>query len=252
MHWYNLLLLVICIFPLTLFSQTHRLFDRNSIGWYNYQGTYALRGKFSWHTEFQWRRDEWIKNWQQSVVRTGVNYQVAEGVQFRIGYGWFETFVYGDIPLNRWGKNFTEHRIFQVVTLSNKMKRLDLSHRFMLEQRFIGVYHAHEEITESEYRFVNRGRYMFRIQLPLNKPAVEKGTVYLAAADEILIGFGKNIGENVFDQNRIYGFLGYQPTSAFRLEAGFVQQLAQLGREINGQNVFQNNRGVILNTYIRI
>jgi hypothetical protein len=70
----------------------------------------------------------------------------------------------------------------------------------------------------------------------------------LAIYDEILIGFGANVNENIFDQNRFGVLLGYKYNNSFRLEAGFLNQRVQLGREVNNQNVFQNNSGIIVNT----
>jgi hypothetical protein len=56
-----------------------------------------------------------------------------------------------------------------------------------------------------------------------------------------MIGFGKNVAENIFDQNRIGILFGYRFSPKVRLEAGYLNQIVQLGREINNQNVFQYN-----------
>jgi len=93
---------------------------------------------------------------------------------------------------------------------------------------------------------LNRIRYMPRIDVPLYKK------LYAAAYDEIFIGFGKNVGENIFDQNRIGLLLGYRFSTLFRAEAGYLNQTVQLGREIGGRNVIQYNNGLILNTYFQL
>jgi hypothetical protein len=59
--------------------------------------------------------------------------------------------------------------------------------------------------------------------------------------------FGQNVNANVFDQNRIGVLLGYRFNKHIRLEAGYLNQIVQFGRQINGQAVFQNNNGVIVN-----
>jgi hypothetical protein len=46
----------------------------NFIGWYNYFGTFTVSQKFSIHTEYQFRRNKLITEWQQSLLRVGVNY----------------------------------------------------------------------------------------------------------------------------------------------------------------------------------
>ena len=68
--------------------------------------------------------------------------------------------------------------------------------------------------------------------------------------DEVFIGFGENVNENVFDQNRVAVLLGYKFSPSLRIEGGYLNQTVQLGREVNGRNVFQYNNGIILNTYL--
>lgn len=230
-----------------IFAQNVRFTDRNSIGWFNYFGTIKLKTKWSLHTEYQWRRVQIIKDWQQSLLRIGVNYQLNNDVQFRLGYAWAETFAYGDIPLNAFGKQFTEHRTYQMATINDKIGKVSLSHRFMLEQRWLGRYTSATDTKDDDFLFMNRMRYMIKGQIPLIN--YETNSIYAAAYNEILIGFGKNVGENIFDQNRIGLLLGKTINNSFRIEAGYLNQIVQLGREVNNRNVFQYNNGVILNTY---
>lgn len=229
-------------------GQNNRLNTNNHIGWYNYFGTFKVSEKIGVHTEYQWRRNNYIADWQQSVLRVGLNYNFNPRVLFRVGYAWIETFPYGDIPLNGLGRDFTEHRIFQMVQLSHKEGIVDFSHRFMLEQRFVGRYSSAIETTEDEFPFLNRMRYMVRLQIPLTGKEIKDKTPYVAFYDEIFIGFGKNVNANVFDQNRIGVLLGYRYNQNFRVEAGYLNQTLQYGRQINGQNVFQSNNGFVINT----
>ena len=90
---------------------------------------------------------------------------------------------------------------------------------------------------------------MYRLQMPIVKKEIEDKTPYAAIYDELFIGFGKNVNENVFDQNRLGILLGYRFNKKFRVEGGFLQQIVQLGREVNNRNVFQYNNGIILNSY---
>lgn len=146
------------------------------------------------------------------------------------------------------GRDFTEHRIFEMVQLGHKEGIVDFSHRFMLEQRFVGRYSSLAETTEDEFPLLNRIRYMIRVQVPLKGNEIKDKTPYLAFYDEIFIGFGENVNVNVFDQNRIGILLGYRFNKNVRIEGGYLNQTVQLGRLINGQNVFQSNNGFILNT----
>ena len=235
-------------FSSEVLGQNTRLNTSNTIGWYNYFGTFKLSSKLGLHTEYQWRRTDLITSWQQGLLRVGLNYQLNPRVLFRVGYAWAETFPYGDIPINGLGRDFTEHRIFEMAQLSHKEGKVEFSHRFMLEQRFVGRYSSANVSKEDEFPFLNRMRYMIRIQVPLKGNEMKDKTPYFAIYDEILVGFGKNVNANVFDQNRIGILLGYRFNKNIRIEAGYLNQTLQFGRQINGQNVFQNNNGIIINT----
>ena len=195
--------LVLCFLFIAVFvsnstnAQNTRLNNYNSIGWYNYFGTFKISQKFGIHTEYQFRRNEIISEWQQSLLRLGVNYQINPKIQLRLGYALIETFPYGEIPINGMGKDFTEHRLFQMATIIDRVSIVDLSHRFMLEQRWVGRYSNANLTKEDEYPLLNRFRYMFRFQIPLKGKEIKDKTLYAAVYDEVFIGFGKNVNENI-------------------------------------------------------
>ena len=249
----KLLFALILLFAAKLsFSQNARINHNNTIGWYNYFGTFKLSDKFGLHTEYQWRREDLIKNRQQGLLRVGFNYNLNPRVMFRVGYAWIETFPYGEFPINGFGKDFTEHRIFEMVQLSHKEGIVDFSHRFMLEQRFVGRYSSASVTREDEFPMLNRFRYMVRLQVPLKGKEIKEKIPYVALYDEIFVGFGKNVSANVFDQNRLGLLFGYRFDKNVRIEAGYLNQILQFGRQINGQNVFQNNNGIIVNANFNI
>lgn len=230
-------------------AQSNRVNTYQTIGWYNLFATVKVSEKNSIHAEYQFRRDEWITNWQQSLLRIGYNHNFSKRVQLRLGAVWIETFPYGDIPINALGKDFTELRTFQQVTIQDEFSYLTLSHRFMLEQRWVGRYSSPDLEQEDDYQYLNRIRYMARVQVPFSKKSKEKFT-YFAAYDDVFIGFGNQIGENIFDQNRLGLMIGRKFNNHVRVEMGYLNQIVQLGREINGFNSFQHNHGLILNTFL--
>lgn len=241
-----------CFFAYNASAQNTRLKNYNTIGWYNYFGTFKVSKKAGIHTEYQFRRNGLITEWQQSLLRLGINYQANPKLQLRLGYALIETFPYGEIPINSMGKDFTEHRLYQMATLTDKIAVFDLSHRFMLEQRWVGRYSGAGLAKEDEYPLLHRFRYMFRAQMPLKGKTLVDNTPYIALYDEIFIGFGENVNENIFDQNRFGALLGHRFNNNIRLEAGYIHQTLQLGREVNGRNVFQHNNGIVLNAHFNI
>jgi hypothetical protein len=108
---------MIVLFCTTFGLAQSRITDKNNIGWWTYNGTFTVSDHFSIHTEYQWRRDDYVQQWQQGLLRVGVNYKYNDETLFRAGYAWAETYPYGDIPLNGMGKDFTEHRIYEMAQL---------------------------------------------------------------------------------------------------------------------------------------
>ncbi len=245
------LILTFLLFSNFIVAQ-NRIQENNSIGWFAYNGTFKVSSKFGLHTEYQWRRDNYITDWQQGLLRLGLNYNHNQNVQFRAGYAWIETFPYGETPLNAMGKDFTEHRIFEAVTIQDKIGSGNLTHRFMLEQRWVGRYSNPNLNSEDEFPLLNRLRYMFKLQVPLKGNSIANKVPYLSVYDEVFIGFGKNVGENVFDQNRIGALLGYKFNSNVQIEGGYLNQILQLGREVDSKNVFQYNHGFLVSLILNV
>jgi len=244
---------IILVFILsTGYAQNTRISDNNSIGWYTATGTINFHKKWSAHFEYQWRRENYIRNWQQSLLRTGINYKANSSTAFRIGYAWAETYPYGDYPVNAFGKTFSEHRMYELATLTQRSGTLDISHRFILEQRWLPRYLSAASTKPDEWLFLNRARYMLRLQQSLKGKTLEDKEPYIAAYDEILIGFGKNVNENIFDQNRFGFLLGYRFSPVCRIEGGYLSQIVQLSREVTGRNVFQHNNGFIISSIFNI
>jgi hypothetical protein len=232
------------------FAQNNRDSERNQIGWYAFFMNYKLDDKWSIHGEFQWRRTDWIAGPQQNLYRTGINYRLHPQVVARAGYAFADTFNYGTEPIAGNGIRFPEHRVFQMITIANPVGKFGLSHRFMLEQRWLGRSLDPKATQHDEYIYLNRIRYMFRMDFPLRGNTLDNNEPYLAFYDEIFIGFGKNVNQNVFDQNRIGLLAGYRFSGTTRIEGGYLNQTVQFGRLVNGNNYFQVNQGLILMTYL--
>lgn len=245
---------IVCLFVCVLgvHAQNTRINDENSIGWYAIIANTKLSPKFGLLSEYQFRRDNVITDWQQSLLRVGLNYQVHPNALLRVGYAWAETFAYGDYSINGFGKDFTEHRMYEMANLTNKVSIVDISHRFMLEQRWIGKYSSADLTNEDSYVFLNRLRYMYRMNIPLRGKSIDNKTPYLGVFDEILMGFGKNVNENIFDQNRFGVLLGYKFNKTLKVELGYLNQILQLGREIDTRNVFQHNNGLTCTALVNI
>jgi hypothetical protein len=226
----------------------NRLHTHNTIIWLNQFHTFNINKNWSVLAEYQWRRTEGLKSWQQSLLRGGVQYKFNNGLSVLAGYGWIETFPYGDYPPAA-SQPFPEHRIYEQIVWNDNIGRVLLNHRGRLEQRFLGVLDpkavGEREITR--WNYLNRIRYQLKATIPLNNATMKDNTAYFSAFDELFIGFGKNVNANIFDQNRIGLLLGYKLNKRFSLEAGYLNQTVQQSQQVTGKSVFQNNNGLIVN-----
>ncbi|GAB3203756.1 hypothetical protein ABID22_002032 [Pontibacter aydingkolensis] len=224
----GVLLSISSLLPHTAKAQSERIKDFNQNGWYMYFGDHQFSDKWGVHTELQVRRYNYLKDPQQLLIRTGVNYNLTNNAMFTLGYGFIETYPYGEFPA---ADDFIEHRIYEQLQLKGNLARVGLTHRYRLEQRWV------QSPVTSEYTYLNRARYMLRATLPLVGTTIEAKEPYLAAYDEIFVGFGNNIQRNIFDQNRAYLALGYKLSDAAAVEVGYLNHIVQKANGI----VFEHN-----------
>jgi len=191
--------------------------------WVMYFGNHKISEHWGIHTEYQWRRADVFNDWQQSLLRLGVDYYSKQNAQYTLGYGWIKSFQYGDQPI---GHNLNEHRIWEQFIIKNKVGRIDLSHRYRLEQRFIEnwVKDANSVYAQDGFVFRQRVRYRFMATVPLSRKEMKDNTLFLAVYDEPFLGFGKGIGKNILDQNRLYGAIGWRFNKDFYVQLGYLNQ----------------------------
>lgn len=212
--------------------------DSNGNLWLNYVGDHPILGtKWGIHLEGQARRAELGDDWQQLLLRPGVNYQLTPDTMLSMGYGYVETQRYGDFPALH---DFPEHRFWQQVAHNRKWLGLDWTHRLRLEQRWIGEMEKDSggDWDVDRWRYENRLRYMLRANLPLTP---SKNT-YLTMSDEIFMNFGSNVKGNEFDQNRAFIGIGYKFDPTTKLEVGFMEQTVQR----RGGKIWENNHTPVI------
>ncbi|WP_167855474.1 DUF2490 domain-containing protein [Hymenobacter fodinae] len=195
-----------------------RITDRNHNAWLAYFSDARLTRRWGLHTEFQYRRTHGLRDPQQYFYRTGLNYHATEQVLVTGGYVYLLSLPYGDYP--EAGRSH-ERRAFVRAELESSLGRLALAHRYTQDLRWL------RGPGEAAYALQHRSRYRLQLQFPLTRPKVEAGTLYALASDEIFISYGRNVGANVFNQNRLYGGLGYQITDALGVETSYLHQTVQ-------------------------
>jgi len=225
-NWIFKISLLCLIFLLGQSSKANNIREVRSQnhGWYMYFGNHRLAKSWSLHTEYQWRRANWITDWQQSLARIGLDFRLKENFVITAGYGLIHTYPYGDFPVMT---TFLEHRIWQQINTTNQIGRFTFGHRFRLEQRWSQHISApsHGETMKHGFDYSNRFRFMINVIVPLNKPKIESGVLFFRFYDEAFINFGKQVKLNIFDQNRLFGALGFQFSNQGNLQLGYMNQL---------------------------
>lgn len=244
----SLLIALLIHTSLTCFGQYPRLNDHNVVSWFVYTGDHKLTKHWAIHTEYQWRRVNGLHQPQQNLARVGLVRTLTDRVQVSMGYTNFQSFRYGDHPDVK-GRPEPEHRLYQDITLSDKLGRVGLEHRVRLEQRLLGNRDATGQGSVQDWEYQNRIRYQLSATFPLRGSTLDDGEFYVNAFDELFIGFGRNVEENVFNQNRLSAGLGYQLLDGAKIELNYLYQLRQHAEAdpVANRSVVEINHGFRLN-----
>jgi hypothetical protein len=156
-------LFAICTIGIS-FSQ--KTISNQNHAWVTYLGNHKITNKWGIHTEYQWRREDGFTNWQQSLMRLGVDYYVNPTLSATAGYGWIITYPYGDQPV---GHQYNENRIWEQVNMKTKFGRFEVQHRYRLEQRFLEnwVKDVDGNYVKLDNLFRQRIRYRAMVLVPL-------------------------------------------------------------------------------------
>jgi len=194
-------IILLLIFSIQGFAQEN---GENRLGsWHMYFGTNKVSDKLSIHTEAQLRYYEQGNNFNQLLLRTGLNYHLGPNAIATLGYGHITTDgTYEEFPDE---VNSREHRIFQQFILKNKVSNVAFEHRYRLEQRFLDFGNRND--TQ------HRARYRLQVTVPLSK------VIFLNFYDEVFI----NLQGSVFGQNRLYGALGFNVFKDVSLQVGYLK-----------------------------
>jgi len=231
--------ILVCVFAQTLFAQNNRANDFNNINWGQVFITKTLGKKTSLLAEYQWRRTTGVKEGQQGLFRVAFQVKINDAVSAAVGYAEAETYAYGSFPIAANG-TFPEHRIFEQVILKQNINKLSITSRLRIEQRLLGAVKPGASREIEKWNYANRFRYLIRLQYPLSKK------LYAWLGDEIFIGVGKNVGVNIFDQNRIHACMGYKFSKTISVEMGYINQTLQQGRIVNNKTIMQRNNGITI------
>ena len=217
----------------------------NTGAWFVFSADVAINEKWSVLFDASARRSGPVDEAMANFVRGGLAYEITDHVRVGAGANWSRSYPYGEIPS---ATTTDERRIWEQIQIGHSVGRLDLSHRYRLEQRFRGRWRSSDDNTIDSWERSNRFRYQVKGTLPLSGDDIEPGEAYVSAANEIFIGIGGKVQNNIFDQDRATVSFGYRMTRNWRVEAGFLEHVIF---KPNGTDVERNHTFVFTLLYSR-
>jgi hypothetical protein len=217
----SLLLFFIVTCNYILFAQVEKNVDHQSLLWTRYYNVLELNKKWSLHSELDNRifTNSTVQN--VFVTRVQGRYKISNPVEVGSGFAYFS--VNTADPNIETAYNKPEYRLQQDLTLKQDFGRINVNHRYQIEERFFQNFDS--QGLKGGCTFAMRFRYKIQAEYTLWKN--EKHYFKTILADEIMINAGSQVVNNTFDQNRIYAALRYGINESFAAEVGYMNSFQQ-------------------------
>ena len=234
--------LLLCLFSFLFLSVGAQV---QFSGWLASFNTFKLSDRFSLHFDAQLRSTD---NWEQVgaiLLRPGLNYHLNKSWVFTGGY-------MANIArrnMNGVSSLLAEHRLWQQAIFNHKINKVAVAHRLRFEERFIPRAKVDgDDLQADGFDQAFRLRYFIRNIFPLTAGKSFTEGPFLALQNELFLNTGDKSAVNgkAFDQNRLYGAIGYRLKNKIDLEAGYLNQYS------NTRTSFVNNHIIQLAFYKRL
>lgn len=213
---------VVCLLSTRLFAQSSQ-----TTVWGAWFHTQRLSDKWGVAFDGQFRSADDVKYLRNILLRPSIAYYFDNNHVASIGYAYIGTN----------GRNLdekthrNESRIWEQFVISHKVGRIPLTHRFRLEQRFLGNTSV-GDVEGNDNLFSQRFRYFVRGIVPFKKDSIFTQGIYLAAQNELFLNLqNKNkLNNSVYDQNRAFIAIGYRFSKKIDIEAGYLNQYSKVSK----------------------
>ncbi len=228
----HFLLTLLILSSVNIIWAQNKIVDSSFDTWWSNTNKYNLNQSWYLSSELHLRRADGINDLQQFVFRPALNYKKNTNVIFTLGYTYIQSHPYGEQPI---AIVTPENNIWEQITLKQNLSKLNISHRYRFEQRFIGkpIYNSSNEPSIDGTMYAQR----FRYRLTLSKSISKKEKLFAKTFNELWINIDdKNIMPTSLNQNWLYAGLGYKLSPKVTIQLGYMNRIIKKGDGIHYEN----------------
>jgi hypothetical protein len=209
--------------------------------WLSYFGDQPFTDTLALHLEGSYRHTFPFDHPEQYMLRGGLTVEHGHGLSSLFAYTYLVSYPFeGGTPLPAAAsENLPEHRALEQLQFQHRLirtgaKGITLTHRFRVEQRWLGT--DAEEVGVTKWKFAERARYRLTAKIPLKTTSWLFAPNYVSIFNEVYTSFGPHSGNSPFYANVDYGAFGWNLGSMFAFELGYQHRYAPIANRVLGQN----------------
>ena len=201
-------------------QQTHRENGSASSIWLAYIGEHPISQKWNLHLEGQFF-SYGVDRRELFFLRPGFRREFSYGISAMVTYAYFLKYP----AITNALQELPEHRISEDLQWRHPLfgegvKRMTLTHRLRMEQRFEGQDSGRSNGNARNYG--ERFRYRLTANVPLPGNTDGPRPDYVSVYNEVFVNFGPHSAKHRLDQNISSGVIGWNLTSHFQFEIGYL------------------------------
>jgi len=209
--------------------------------WLSYFGDQPFTNTLALHLEGSYRYTFPFDRPEQYMLRSGLTVEHGHGLSSLFAYTYLVSYPFegGTLsPASASGKQ-PEHRLFEQLQFEHPAihmgdKYVTLTHRFRVEQRWLGT--STEGVGVTNWNFAERARYRLTAKIPFKIASWRIVPDYLSVFNEVYTSLGPHGGKTPFYANVDYGAFGWNLGSMFAFELGYQHRYAPIANGVLGQN----------------
>jgi hypothetical protein len=167
-------------------------------------------------------QENFTDGFSQALFRPGITYHLNEQARITAGLAYIHHFPAAGhrnvaLPEYRpwmqlqWNQNYDRLRLMQWVRIDQRNKSIALN----------------DSMRSESFSQIYRVRMNIMLQWPLIKKPGDSGALFAILNNELMINVGKQVGMNIFDQNRFFAGFGYQLHRNHWIQLGYMNMFIQ-------------------------